>query len=108
MDNTEIYIGSGNVFADMGLPHPEELQLKADLAIQIRRLVQAKHLSDPQAAQQLDMDTAEYARLQNNPLADFTLDRLFHCLNRLGHSIEVRLSPEETDPGKARTLLVAA
>ncbi len=33
VEETEVFVGSGNVFADLGLPNPEERQLKAYLII---------------------------------------------------------------------------
>lgn len=107
-DENEVFIGSGNVFADLDLPDPEELQLKAGLAIQIRRVMHDKRLTPAQAAGKMGLDTDAFARLQEGPSSDFTVYQLFHYLNCLGRSVEVRLSPEETEPEKARTLLVAA
>lgn len=41
--------GSGNVFADIGLPHPEEDLLKSELVIQIRRFIEQKGRTQFQA-----------------------------------------------------------
>jgi hypothetical protein len=35
-------IGSGNIFADLGLPNAEEHQLKAALVVQLSRLIKAR------------------------------------------------------------------
>jgi predicted XRE-type DNA-binding protein len=37
--------GSGNVFADLGLPNPEQELLKAQLTLQIYRIVKSRGLS---------------------------------------------------------------
>ena len=37
-----VFIGSRNVFADLGLRNPEETLLKATLVIEIERLMQSK------------------------------------------------------------------
>ena len=37
--------GSGNIFADLGLPDAEEHQLKAALAVQIKRLIDDRELT---------------------------------------------------------------
>jgi hypothetical protein len=37
--------GSGNVFADIGLPNPEERLAKADLAIRISEAIRARRLT---------------------------------------------------------------
>src|SRR5260370_16564821 len=40
---------SGNVFADLGLPHPEQELLKARLTLQIYRLIQKRGLKQAEA-----------------------------------------------------------
>jgi hypothetical protein len=41
--------GSGNVFADLGLPHPEQELLKAKLILQIYRLIKRRDLKQAEA-----------------------------------------------------------
>ena len=41
--------GSGNVFADLGLPNPEQELLKAQLTLQIYKIVKARGLTQAQA-----------------------------------------------------------
>src|SRR3990167_3993700 len=43
--------GSGNVFRDLGFPHPEREQLKADLTLQIYRLIKQRGLTQAEAAE---------------------------------------------------------
>ena len=40
---------SGNVFADLGLPHPEQDLLKARLTLEIYRLIKARGLKQAEA-----------------------------------------------------------
>ena len=40
---------SGNVFADLGLPHPEQELLKARLTLQIYRLIKERGLTQIEA-----------------------------------------------------------
>ena len=42
---------SGNVFADLGLPHPERALLKAGLTLQICHIIKARRLTDGQASE---------------------------------------------------------
>jgi predicted XRE-type DNA-binding protein len=41
-NNVKIEESSGNVFADLELPHPEEQLVKADLAFQINKLIKSR------------------------------------------------------------------
>ena len=42
MSEQDYTLGSGNVFADLGLENPEELQLKAKLTHLINRIVKQR------------------------------------------------------------------
>ena len=46
----EITESSGNVFADLGLPNPEQELLKARLTLQIYHLIRQRGLTQVQAA----------------------------------------------------------
>lgn len=106
-DDFTVTMSSGNVFADLGLPNPEERLFKAQLTAQIQMSIEHQGLTFAQAAQRMGLTETDVETLLRGRLAEFTIYQLFHYLNRLGHRIEVRLSPEETEPDKARTLLVA-
>lgn len=103
--NTEHTRGSGNVFADLGLPDPEEHMLKAQLAVQIRRFIEEKGWTQTEAAQAVGLDQPKVSNLLRGRLAGFSVDRLLSVLNRLGHNVEVRISAEEYDPDEAQTLV---
>ncbi len=77
-------ISSGNVFADLGLPNPEERLAKAELALQINRLIKKKKLTQIAAAKLLDIDQPKISALNQGKLAGFSMERLFRFLNLLG------------------------
>ncbi len=52
----ETVVGSGNVFRDLGDPNPEESQAKADLAIQIRKIIEQRGLTQKEAAEIMEID----------------------------------------------------
>ena len=99
----KIEIGSGNVFADLGLPDAEELLLKANLTFKIGQLIGKKGLTQAQVASRTGLDQPKISRLLNGRLSGFSVDRLFAILNRLGHSVEVRISAKERAPEKSHT-----
>jgi predicted XRE-type DNA-binding protein len=100
--------GSGNVFADLGLPDADERMLKAQLAIQIRRFIEEKGWTQAEAAEAVGLDQPKVSHLLRGRLAGFSVDRLLSLLNRLGHSVEVRISAEEYDPEEAQTLVTVS
>jgi predicted XRE-type DNA-binding protein len=98
-----IEASSGNVFADLGLKDAEELLLKAKLATKIAQLIEKKGLTQSQTAERIALDQPKVSRLLRGQLPGFSADRLFAILNRLGHSVEVRISAKERAPENSHT-----
>jgi predicted XRE-type DNA-binding protein len=46
----EVHRGSGNVFADLGLPDAEKLKIKSGLVIEIRKAIRSLGLTQSEAA----------------------------------------------------------
>ena len=47
-DDTKIHVGSGNVFADLGLPDAEDQLIRSNIAIELRRLIKERKLKSRQ------------------------------------------------------------
>lgn len=99
----DVELSSGNVFADLGFQDAEERLLKAKLAARIAQLIEEKGLTQAQTAVRIALDQPKVSRLLRGQLSGFSADRLFAILNRLGHSVEVRISAKERAPGKSHT-----
>ena len=99
----KVWVGSGNVFADLVLPDAEELLLKATLASEIAQLIEKQGLTQVQAAARMGLAQPKVSHLLRGKLSGFSADRLLTILNRLGHSVEVRISPKERSPEKSHT-----
>jgi predicted XRE-type DNA-binding protein len=76
--------GSGNVFADMGLPEPDEELTKAQLASHIRRVIKRRRLTQAAAASLMGIDQPKVSALLNGRLANFSSGRLMRLLTALG------------------------
>jgi predicted XRE-type DNA-binding protein len=98
-------LSDGNVYADLGLPEAGGRMLKAQLAVQIRRFIEEKRWTLGEAAGATGLDTKGASNLLRGILPRFSFGQLLNILNRLGHSVEVRISAEETDPDEAQTLV---
>src|SRR6266850_1309158 len=95
--------GSGNVFADLGFRDSEERLLKAKLATKIAQLIEKKGWTQTQTAERTGLDQPKVSHLLRGRLSGFSADRLFGILNRLGHSVEVRIAAKERKPEKTHT-----
>ena len=91
----DFFIGSGNVFADLGLPDAEELQLKSHLGIEIRLAIRAKRLSRPRAAQKMGMSKEELVSLLDGSIFDFSISQLVRFLNSLDREVKLSTSARE-------------
>jgi predicted XRE-type DNA-binding protein/predicted RNase H-like HicB family nuclease len=95
--NKDYFIGSGNVFADLGLPNPEELLAKAELALQINRLIKQKKLTQIEAAKILGIDQSKIAALSKGKLSDFSLQRLSNFLSILKQIVPVKATKSSSE-----------
>jgi len=93
---------SGNVFADLGLSNPEERLAKADLAIAISREVQARGLTQAEAADLLGVAQPDVSNLMRGRLSGYSLERLTRLLNALGQDVEIRVRPSKTAGERGR------
>jgi len=65
-----------------------------------------KGLTQAQAAERIALDQPKVSQLLRGQLSGFSADRLFAILNRLGHSVEVRISSKERAPEKSHTRVI--
>jgi predicted XRE-type DNA-binding protein len=98
----DIREGTGNVFADLGLPNPEERQAKALVAIYIEKLVSDCRWTQDEAAKRMGISQPDVSNIVRGRLRGFTLDRLFECLTALDQDVEIRIGPSEHPPARVR------
>ena len=86
--------GSGNVFADLGLPNPDLALAKAELVQRIRDLIAARQLTQRKAGQLLGLDQPKVSALVRGRVEGYSIDRLFRFLNALGQRVEITVRPD--------------
>lgn len=91
----KIESSSGNVFADLGLPHPEERLAKAELARVIHALVREKGWTQRRAAKVLGIAPPDMSDLMRGKLARFSQERLGRFLNSLGMDVHIQVRPRK-------------
>jgi predicted XRE-type DNA-binding protein len=85
--------GSGNVFRDLGFPNPERERLKADLTLQIDRLIKERHLTQAEAGEILGIRQPHVSTLMRGHSGSFSVERLMEFLAALGQDVEIILRP---------------
>jgi predicted XRE-type DNA-binding protein len=84
---------SSNVFADLGLPNPEQELLKAQLTLQIHKIVKARGLTQTQAGQLLGIKQPHVSALMRNRAGNFSIGRLIEFLTALGQDVKITVKP---------------
>jgi predicted XRE-type DNA-binding protein len=93
MTKETIQRSSGNVFADLRIPNPEQYLAKAELAARILKIVQERRLTQQAAGKLLGIPQPKVSALLNGRLDGFSSDRLFRFLNSLGCDVRITVSP---------------
>jgi len=99
--------GSGNVFADLGLPHAEQELLKARLTLQIYKLIKARGLTQAKAGEILGMKQPHVSALMRNRAGTFSVERLMEFLTALGQDVEITVRPTHKEHGKVSVVVAA-
>src|ERR1700676_2354237 len=98
-------VSSGNVFADLGVPNPEEALAKAELANKISVLIRERGLTQAKAAKLLGIDQPKISMLLRGRLTGFSLERLMRFLMLLGQDIRITVQASPKNQTKARVLV---
>lgn len=91
-EDFELERGSGNVFADLGVADAGVRQLRAVLAAEIIKTLDAEGLTVREAEVRTGIAAADFSRIRQVRLERFTIDRLMRVLDRLNRDVRVRVS----------------
>ena len=96
---------SGNVFADLGLPNAEQELVKAQLTLQIHRIIERRGLTQSQAGKILGVKQPHVSLLMRNRAGTFSVGRLMEFLTALGQDVEVTVRPTRREHGEMSVTL---
>lgn len=105
-DRTRAILGNDNVFADLGLPNPDEALLKADLAIALTDIIRARDWNQRQAADVLGIDQPKVSALMRGAINGFSVERLLRLLSSAGYDTTVSLVPVQSFGQMGRTRVI--
>jgi predicted XRE-type DNA-binding protein len=91
--------GSGNVFADLGLPNPEQELLKAQLALQIYTILKGSSMTQVELAKILGVQQPQVSLLMRNRAGNFSVGRLMEFLTALRQDVEITVRPTRKEHG---------
>jgi predicted XRE-type DNA-binding protein len=90
---------SGNVFADLGLPNPEQELLKAQLTLQIYTILKGSGMTQVEIAKILGVQQPQVSLLMRNRTGNFSVGRLMEFLTALRQDVEITVRPTRKEHG---------
>jgi predicted XRE-type DNA-binding protein len=96
----DIIEGTGNVFADLGLPDPADRQTKTRLAMQVNELLKQRRVKQTEAASILGIPQPKVSALANYRLDYFSVEKLMSFLNLLDCDVEIMIRPRRKEVGQ--------
>ena len=89
MESIILKTGSGNVFADLGLPDAETHLVKAELVSQIDGIIRKRRLTQAKTAELLGVSQPDVSRLLRGNFRDYSVERLLRLLMALGRDVDI-------------------
>jgi predicted XRE-type DNA-binding protein len=89
----KVEIGSGNIFADLGLPDADAHFLKAQIVSEIYRLAHDRKLTQAQAGKRMGISQPEVSRLFKGNFREYSIDRLMGFLTAFDRDVEIVVRP---------------
>lgn len=90
----KVHRGSGNLFADLGIAHPERVLARAQVMARIADMIRERGLTQQQTAALLGIPQSKVSCLMHGKLSMFSLDHLFELLNALDRDVEIIIKPK--------------
>ena len=103
---TEIERGTGNVYKDIGVPNPEEMLVKAQLASEIGSILKTRQLTQIQAAEILGMPQPKVSEMLRGKFRGISETKMIDCLARLGRDVQIVVKPAPTSRKEGRVEVV--
>ena len=103
----KVHRGSGNVFADIGVAHPERVLARAQIMSRIAEIIRERGLTQNRASKVLGIPQSKVSCLMNGKLSMFSLDHLFEFLNALDRDVEIIIKPKAEEAPATTHVLMA-
>jgi len=96
----KIEAGSGNIFADLGLPDAGTHFLKAQIVSEIYRLTNERKLTQGEVGKLLGISQPEISRMFKGNFREYSIDRLMGFLTSFDRDVDIVVKPHKKS-GKA-------
>lgn len=104
MSKIKIEKGSGNIFADLGLPDAETHFLKAQIVAEIYRLTNERKLTQAQAGRLMGITQPEVSRMFKGNFREYSVERLMGFLTTFDRDVEIVARPRRKSGKSGRII----
>lgn len=101
---TEIVEGSNNIFADIGLRDAGELLARAQIGVEVVKILQDRKLKQREIAALLHIKQAEVSHLMNGHFHRFSAGKLLAFLKNLDREVTLIIHQPSTSHGISLSL----
>lgn len=97
----KVEVGSGNVFADLGLPDAEEMLLKSQIVMELHRLIRQRKLTQTAAAKLVGVGQPDLSNLLRGRFRGYSVERLMRMLTAFDRDVVISVRPHRKKTGQA-------
>lgn len=91
----KVEVGSGNIFADLGLPDADTHFLKAQIVSELYRLANERTLTQAQMGKQIGISQPEVSRMFKGHFREYSVERLIEFLTSFDRDVEIVVRPHK-------------
>lgn len=106
--DTKIEQGSGNIYADIGMPDADAMLIKARLASKIAEIIQYRHLTQNEAASIIGMPQSKLSNMLRGKFRGISEFKMLYCLNNLDQDIEIMVKETSRNQPIGKTSIIFA
>lgn len=105
----EIEEGSGNVYADIGLPDADDMLIKSQLVGKIAEIIRSRNWTQQEAASVLGMTQPKLSKMLRGQFHGISQAKLLDYLARLGRDVQIVVGParRRKNPGRIDVVFAA-
>lgn len=94
-NDEQIVRRNGNIYAQLGLPNPEERQLKSQLMRVFNDTVARMGLNQADTAERAGINQADVSRIFHGQGSRFSVERLMSIVGKLGIDIDIKQTHDD-------------
>jgi predicted XRE-type DNA-binding protein len=89
----------GNIYKDLGYKKPDEMLIKAELAVKIAKVIKLLGLTQLEAAEKIGISQDKVSNLLRGNFSRLSEKKMMNCLINLGYDIRISIKPSRTSVG---------